>query len=67
LESNPSGADIEVDGSFVGSTPSDVQVSEGDHTISVKKTGFKNWERALKVSAGSTVHLNAELESTDSP
>jgi hypothetical protein len=67
LESNPSGADIEVDGSFVGSTPSDVQVSEGDHTISVKKTGFKNWERALKVSAGSTVHLNAELENADSP
>jgi hypothetical protein len=57
LESNPPGADIDVDGSFVGNTPSDVQVSEGDHTVSVKKTGFKDWERTLKVSAGSSVHL----------
>jgi PEGA domain len=67
LESNPPGADIEVDGSFVGSTPSDVQVSEGDHTVSVKKAGFKSWERKLKVNAGSNVHLNAELEKADNP
>jgi hypothetical protein len=62
MESEPSGADIEVDGSFVGNTPSDVQVTEGDHTVMVKKTGFKDWERKLKVSGGSSVHLNAELE-----
>lgn len=40
-ESNPSGADIDLDGSFVGNTPSDVQVTEGEHTVSVKKKGFK--------------------------
>jgi len=67
LESNPSGADIEVDGNFVGNTPSDVQIAEGDHTISVKKTGFKDWERKLKVNAGSSVHLSAELENADTP
>jgi hypothetical protein len=62
LESNPSGADITVDGSFVGNTPSDVQVPEGEHTIAVKRAGFKEWERKMKVSGGSSVHLNAELE-----
>jgi len=62
MESDPQGADIELDGSFVGNTPSDVQVTEGDHTIKVKKAGYKDWERTLKVSAGSSVHLNAELE-----
>jgi len=62
LESNPTGADIEIDGSFIGNTPSDVQVAEGDHTVTVKKTGYKDWERKLKVSAGSSVHLDAELE-----
>jgi PEGA domain len=62
LESNPPGADIEVDGSFVGNTPSDVQVAEGEHAVTVKKSGFKDWNRKLKVSAGSNVHLNAELE-----
>ncbi len=62
VASSPSGADIEVDGSFVGNTPSDVQVPEGEHTISVKKAGFKDWERKMKVSGGSSVHVDAELE-----
>jgi hypothetical protein len=62
LESDPPGADIEVDGNFVGNTPSEVQVAEGEHTVAVKKTGFKDWERKLKVSSGSSVHLSAELE-----
>jgi PEGA domain len=67
VASAPDGADIEVDGSFVGNTPSDVQVSEGDHAVIVKKSGFKNWERKLKVNAGSSVHLNAELEKVANP
>ena len=66
LESDPPGADIEVDGSFVGNTPSDVQVTEGEHTVTVKKTGFKDWERKLKVSGGSSLHLSAELEKQSS-
>jgi hypothetical protein len=61
------GADIEVDGSFVGNTSSDVQVMEGEHTVSVRKTGFKDWERKLKVSGGRSVHLNAELEKAANP
>lgn len=63
----PDGGDIEVDGSFVGNTPSDIQVGEGDHTVTVKKAGFQSWERKLKVTAGSRVHLNAELEKTANP
>ena len=64
VESDPSGADIELDGSFVGSTPSDVQVAEGEHTITVKKAGFQDWERKTKISGGSSVHVNAGLEKT---
>jgi PEGA domain len=63
----PDGADIEVDGGFVGNTPSDVQVLEGDHSVSVKKVGFKNWERKLKVTAGSSVHLSVDLEKLENP
>lgn len=62
IVSIPDGADIELDGSFVGNAPSDLQVPEGDHTIAVKKTGFKDWERKMKVNGGSSVRLNAELE-----
>ena len=62
VESNPPGADIQLDGNFIGNTPSDVQVLEGDHTIMLKKPGFKDWERKMKESGGSSVHLRAEME-----
>jgi hypothetical protein len=67
VASVPDGADIEVDGNFVGNTPSDVQVSDGEHTVSVKKSGYKDWQRKLKVSSGSSIHLNAELEKASTP
>lgn len=66
IESVPPAADIELDGSFAGNTPSDVQVTEGEHTITVKKAGFKDWERKLKVNAGSSLNLSAELEKPSS-
>jgi hypothetical protein len=65
VDSAPTGADIEIDGTFAGNTPSEVQVTDGDHTITVKKLGFKDWERKMKVSSGSNIRLNAALEKTD--
>jgi hypothetical protein len=62
IVSIPDGADIELDGNFVGNTPSDVQVTEGEHVVSVKKPGFKDWQKKLKISGGSSIHLSAELE-----
>jgi len=61
ISSTPPGADVEVDGSFMGNTPSQLTLSLGDHAIKVTKAGFTTWERKLKVSGG-TVSLNAELE-----
>src|SRR6202451_1044375 len=61
VTSAPDGADIEVDGSFVGSTPSTVGIAPGQHQLSVKKTGFKAWERKITVSSGQ-VKVNAVLE-----
>jgi hypothetical protein len=61
FSSTPSGADVEVDGNFVGSTPSTVGVTAGSHQIVVKKTGFKPWQRKVDVSSGH-VKIDAELE-----
>ncbi|HXE91253.1 MAG TPA: PEGA domain-containing protein [Terriglobales bacterium] len=61
VSSEPSGADIEVDGAFVGSTPSTLELAPGEHVISVKKSGYKAWERKLKITGGS-IRLHAELE-----
>jgi hypothetical protein len=54
ITSNPSGADILVDGKAVGSTPLEVQLSQGLHTITISKTGFRSWERTMDLPAGST-------------
>jgi PEGA domain len=51
-----------VDGKFVGNTPSSVKLKTGDHTISIKKKGFTLWERAISLSAGSEISINADLE-----
>jgi hypothetical protein len=59
--STPEAADIEVDGSFVGNTPSVVEVAPGEHVVIVTKSGYKPWERKLKVSGGE-IKLTAELE-----
>ena len=63
VASTPAGADIELDGAFVGSTPSTIAVAVGDHTITVKKSGFSAWERKLKVSGGK-IQISAELEAS---
>jgi hypothetical protein len=62
VSSTPDGADIEIDGNFVGSAPSTVGVSAGSHQLSVKKAGFKPWERKITVSSGH-VKIDATLES----
>jgi len=61
IDSTPPGADIEVDGNFVGNTPSTVNVAPGSHEITVKKRGFVDWTRKLNVTGGS-VHLSADLD-----
>ena len=61
VSSTPANADIELDGSFVGSTPSVIDVPAGDHSVVVKKSGYKPWERKLKVTGG-VVNISAELE-----
>jgi hypothetical protein len=61
VDSTPNAADIVLDGDFVGSTPSTIRVSLGMHEIILKKKGYSDWTRKLKVVGGS-VHLNADLD-----
>ncbi len=64
VSSTPAGADIEVDGAFVGSTPSAITLMAGEHSVVVKKNGFKAWERRIKITGGE-ITLMAELEKVD--
>ena len=61
VSSTPSGADIELDGRFIGNTPSSVAVRVGDHTLKITKSGYKGWERTINALAGK-ISVAAELE-----
>lgn len=61
IASTPPGADIEVDGGFVGNTPSTVTLSPGSHQVTVKMKGYVDWNKTLNITGGA-VNLNAQLE-----
>jgi hypothetical protein len=51
-----------VDGKFVGSTPSTIRLSPGDHTVVLEKPGYKTWQRTMAVSPGATITVGPTLE-----
>jgi len=62
IKSTPDGAEITIDGKLVGTTPSTVQLTPGEHTISVDKSGFKQWQRTITVTGGGALNLEATLD-----
>ena len=62
VKSTPDGADITVDDKYMGSTPSTLKLTAGDHKIKLEKSGFKIWERTLTVSAGESATVNPSLD-----
>lgn len=62
LRSTPDGADVYVDGAFVGNSPATLKLTPGLHTIRVKQSGYKEWSRDITVQNGSEAHLTASLE-----
>lgn len=62
VKSTPPGADINVDGKFVGNTPSTIQLPIGDHFFSVEKEGLTPWQRTMNVTAGGNLVIDATLD-----
>ncbi len=62
VSSEPAGADVYVDGNFVGSTPAVLPLPAGSYKIEVKSAGYKDWSRSIKALPGGEVSLKAALE-----
>jgi ATP-dependent Clp protease ATP-binding subunit ClpC len=62
ITSNPPGAEIEVNGLFLGNTPSEVPLAVGERRIKLTKSGYKPWERTLQVLSGGKQTIAADLE-----
>jgi hypothetical protein len=65
VHSTPEGAEVYVDGAFIGNAPATLKLSPGQHTIRVTQSGFKDWSRDISVQAGSEAHLSASLDKQD--
>lgn len=61
ISSDPAGADIYLDGQFVGNTPSVLHVAAGPHKIQIQAGKTKSWERDLTVLKDSEVTVHAAL------
>jgi hypothetical protein len=62
VKSTPDGAEITIDGKYVGSTQSTLMLAPGDHIIQMQKPGFKLWERPMTVVGGGALTVDATLE-----
>lgn len=60
--STPAGAEITVDGKYVGNTPSEVALSTGDHVVVFSLAGFAPWKRDLTVMPSSDLSVSAVLQ-----
>jgi hypothetical protein len=61
IASDPTGAEIYVDGKFVGQTPSTIRLASGSHRIEVKSFGKQDWARDLEVMRDSQLTLHPVL------
>jgi hypothetical protein len=60
--SDPPGADIMVDGTFRGNTPSGLRLAPGRHVIELRLPGRQPWVRNMVVDPGSKPSIRAVLE-----
>jgi PEGA domain-containing protein len=59
ISSTPAGADIQVDGAYVGATPSDIDLTCCWHDVTIIKPGRRPWKRRVRITGG---HLNIHAQ-----
>ncbi len=60
--SEPEGAEIELDGVYIGTTPRERSLEEGEYSVVVRKKGYEAWSRKISVQAGDELTVSSELE-----
>src|ERR1700733_10028907 len=61
VKSTPPGADINVDGKYMGSTPSTIQLPPGEHEVSIEIEEMRPWQRTMTTTSGSSSTIDAKL------
>jgi hypothetical protein len=62
LNSEPSGADIAIDGQLRGKTPATIEtVCSGRHTFSLTLSGYQNYQSTFEIIPGQVLQMNTVL------
>lgn len=61
IDSEPSSAEVWIDGVYIGNTPAKLTLAAGKHSIRVSFEGYESWERELQVLPDSEVTLSVAL------
>jgi len=61
LTSDPDGAQINVDDSFVGKAPMTLKLKPGIHAVRMFMNDYQNWAQWITIEAGADVHIKASL------
>lgn len=62
VESEPPGAGVYLNGTFLGTTPLSVDVAPGTYSITVTKEGHQEYTETVRISSGEKVKLSLELK-----
>jgi hypothetical protein len=65
VTSNPEGAEVWVDGAFVGNTPAKLRLATGKHRTRVALEGYEEWNKEIEVLPDSELTLNAAFKKLD--
>jgi serine protease Do len=61
ITSDPDGAEVYLDGKFVGNSPATLKIPVGEHTVRLTSPNRVDWERAVEILKDSQVNLRAQL------
>lgn len=62
LTSEPEGAEVYVDDSFVGKAPTTLKLKPGKHAIRMFMNNYQNWVEWISLDSGSEMHITAALQ-----
>jgi len=61
ISSDSDGAEVYLDGQFLGNTPATLKLPIGPHAIQLKSSGHTDWERSIEILKDSQLNLKAQL------
>lgn len=68
VNSEPSGANVYLDGALKGTTPITIsEISAGAHEIKIIKKDYKEWSKSISVSGGNASDISVSLSEAPTP